>query len=178
MRYLTGTEEQEALQYIQGAAEIARGSCCLRAHCGSVIVRDREIIGRGYNSPPRDIRIDRCTKDDLPKEFRSDRTCCIHAEARAVYDALAHRPEKIVGSRLYFIRLADDGSLARAGTPYCTMCSKLALDAGIAEFVLWHKEGIRVYDTAEYNRISFQHADASLPITEKSGMNASARRGG
>ena len=178
MRYLTGNEEREVLRYVNEAAHVARGSSCHRAQCGSVIVKGDKIIGRGYNSPPRDTRLDRCFKDDLPKDLRSDRTCCIHAEARAVHDALAHHPEKLVGSRLYFIRLADDGSPVRAGKPYCTICSKLALDAGVAEFVLWHEEGICVYDAEEYNRISFQHTDTSLPKAKKSGIYASLGRGG
>ncbi|MBI2668675.1 hypothetical protein HYX14_02425 [Candidatus Woesearchaeota archaeon] len=59
------------------------------------------------------------------------------------------------GSRLYFIRLDEQGNAEHAGEPYCTICSKMSLDAGIAEFVLWHKEGITVYKTKEYNEKSF-----------------------
>lgn len=55
-------------------------------------------------------------------------------------DALQHRPEKIKDSRLYFIRLDEIGNKLKAGKPYCTICSKMALDAGIAEFALWHEE--------------------------------------
>jgi hypothetical protein len=36
----------------------------------------------------------------------------------------------------------------------------MALDAGIAEFVLWHEEGICVYPTAEYNKLSHEYAEA------------------
>ena len=32
----------------------------------------------------------------------------------------------------------------------------MALDVGIAEFVLWHEKGVCVYDTKEYNELSFQ----------------------
>lgn len=49
------------------------------------------------------------------------------------------------------------GLILKAGKPYCTICSKMALDVGIAEFVLWHEEGITVYDTKEYNELSFQY---------------------
>jgi len=74
-------------------------------------------------------------------------------------DALRNHPEKIVGSRLYFIRLDDLGNLSRAGKPYCTICSKMALDVGIDEFVLWHEQGVSVYNTEEYNTLSFQYQE-------------------
>lgn len=45
MRYLSGEEEQEALKYINEAAEISLQSTCERARCGSVIVRADEVIG-------------------------------------------------------------------------------------------------------------------------------------
>lgn len=49
--------------------------------------------------------------------------------------------------------------LETAGQPYCTHCSRLALDAGIAEFVLWHNEGIAVYPTDEYNNLSYRYKE-------------------
>lgn len=156
MRYLSGEEEKEAITYFEEAAKVGLSSKCLRAKCGSVIVKDKEIVGKGYNSPPGDVSLEKCLKDELPLDFVSDRTCCIHAEQRAIMEALRRNPERINGSRLYFIRLDERGKPARAGKPYCTVCSKMALDAGISEFVLWHEEGICVYEAGEYNKISFQ----------------------
>ena len=100
-----------------------------------------------------------CFKDTLDKTFKSDKTCCIHAEQRAIMDALKDYPGQIRESRLYFIRLDDQNQPKKSGKPYCTICSKMALDAGISEFVLWHKEGITVYDTKEYNELSFQYKE-------------------
>lgn len=157
MRILTGSEELEAAKFIDFAAEIAKLSSCYRSRCGSVIVKESSIIGKGYNSPPLNKRLEYCLKDSLPADFRSDRTCCIHAEQRAIMDALQHHPEKIKDSRLYFIRLDEQGDKLKAGKPYCTICSKMTLDAGIAEFTLWHEEGICVYGAEEYNGLSFQY---------------------
>ena len=164
MKYLTGKEEQEALGYIEEAAKIAEQSRCHRSRCGSVIVKVGEIIGRGYNSPPLHQILESCLKDTLPATFKSDRTCCLHAEQRAIIDATKTNPEKIIGSRLYFIHLDEQGTPQRAGQPYCTICSKMVLDAGIAEFVLWHDEGIAVYDTLEYNLLSFGLKKSVYPI--------------
>ncbi len=156
MKILQGKEEKEAIKFMKMAAKIASGSNCFRAQSGSVIVKNEEVIGQGFNSPPLNRQLDHCIKDDLPKNFKSDKTCCIHAEQRAIMDALAKNPKKIVGSRVYFIR-TDKGKMKFAGKPYCTICSKMALDAGLAEFVLWHEEGIAVYDTQEYNDLSFAY---------------------
>lgn len=159
MRYLKSEEEAEAMAYIDRAAEIARKASCFRSKCGSVIVKDGSVIGSGHNSPPGNTKLDHCLKDDLPQNFKSDKTCCVHAEQRAILDASANNHDKLSGSRLYFIRLDEDGNKEVSGKPYCTICSKLALDSGIKEFVLWHKEGICVYDTAEYNELSFQYRE-------------------
>lgn len=78
-------------------------------------------------------------------------------EKGAIMDALRNNPGKVGGSRIYFIRLDDKGSTTRSGKPYCTICSKMALDSGIGEFVLWHEEGVCVYDTDEYNTLSFRY---------------------
>lgn len=97
-------------------------------------------------------------KDGYHKKV-TDKTCCVHAEQRAIMDALRKNSEKLSGSRLYFIRLDKAGNTSKAGKPYCTICSKMALDAGISEFVLWHEEGICVYDTEEYNTLSYEYTE-------------------
>lgn len=156
MRILSGEEATKAFAYIEDAAIAAAYSGCFRSKCGSIIVKDDAIIGKGYNSPPLDVKLEYCLKDSLPANFKSDKTCCMHAEQRAIMDALQHHPDKIAGSRLYFIRLDEQGSKKRSGDPYCTICSKFSLDSGIGEFVLWREEGICVYDTVDYNELSFK----------------------
>jgi deoxycytidylate deaminase len=155
MRILSGEEEKEARYYMEEAAKMAANSPCFKSHCGSVVVKNRRIIGRGYNSPPRGGKITSCIKDCIPKDFESDRHCCLHAEQRAIMDVFRNWPEKIYEARLYFIRLNANNEKMFAGRPYCTICSKMALDSGISEFGLWHEEGICVYGTEEYNKFSF-----------------------
>ncbi len=161
MKYLTGNDEKEALEYINQAAQIALNSTCERSRCGSVIVQNDKIIGSSFNSPPQNEEKQRrcsCSKDSYHKKV-TDKTCCVHAEQRAIMDALKNNPDKIVGSRLYFIRLDKNGTPSPAGKPYCTICSKMALDVGIKEFVLWHEHGVCVYNTEEYNVLSFQYTE-------------------
>ena len=167
MRYLTGDEERQALECIATATQIAMLSTCQRSRCGTIITNNEFfegieqiiVIGIGYNSPPAELESQRkCSrkKDEYAGKV-TDKTCCIHAEQRAIIDALKTNPEYVEGSRLYFIRLDNDGNPTPAGKPYCTHCSKLALDVGIKEFVLLHEQGICVYDTEEYNTLSFQY---------------------
>lgn len=159
MRYLSGEEEKKALEFIAQATEIALQSTCERDHCGSIIVWDDEIIWTGFNSPPghqEDQRRCSCDKSLYNKKVK-DTTCCMHAEQRAIMNTLIDNPDKIIGARLYFIRLDDKGNPSRAGKPYCTICSKMTLDAGIKEFVLWHEDGVCVYDAGEYNTLSFAY---------------------
>ncbi|MEK6900471.1 MAG: hypothetical protein AABX05_05085 [Nanoarchaeota archaeon] len=161
MKFLSGEEEKIALEYLAEAAEAAAFSTCGRSQCGSLIVKNYAVIGKGYNSPPNSLESQRrCSyiKDSYHKKV-TDKTCCVHAEQRAIMDALQKNPDKLSGSRLYFIRLDEKGKSSRAGKPYCTICSKMALDSGIAEFVLWHEEGICVYDTVEYNELSFRYRE-------------------
>ena len=161
MRLLSGDEEKRASKCIDEAAAIALKSTCQRDRCGSILIKGDEVIGRGCNSPPKDQESQRrCSysKEEYHKKV-TDKTCCVHAEQRAILDALKKDPAKVSGSRLYFMRINDKGQPSQAGDPYCTICSKMALDAGVAEFVLWRQEGIVVYDTEEYNLISFQYKE-------------------
>lgn len=144
-------------RFLQAAIVAARQASCLRSRCGSVIVKDGYIIGTGFNSPAGERETERrCTADKTAYDSKvTDKTCCMHAEERAIMDALRHRPDQLLGSTLYFIRLDGEGNPQHAGAPYCTLCSKLALDAGIALFVLWHEAGMTAYPTDEYNRLSY-----------------------
>lgn len=132
---------------------------CKRGKGGSVIVKNNLIIGEGFNSPPFNLESQRRCDADKSKyhERVRDKTCCIHAEQRAILDTLKNNADKIIGSRIYYANLDDKGEIARAGNPYCTICSKITIEAGISEFVLWHKDGICVYESGEYNKLSFEY---------------------
>lgn len=155
------TEQEKAKHWIDSAIEVARKATCLRSKCGSVIVNGGEIIGSGYNSPPHEDESQRrCTADKVIYHRKvTDKTCCVHAEQRAIMNALHTNPEKLIGATLYFIRLDEQNNATVAGQPYCTLCSKMALDVGITEFVLWHENGICVYTTEEYNTLSYQYTE-------------------
>lgn len=135
----------------------AAKSTCHRSKCGSILLsKENKVIGVGYNSMPCNVKA-ACFKDGLAPGFKSDKTCCVHAEQRAIMDALKKNPDDVEGSLLLFIRLDDNDAPKHSGEPYCTICSKFALDAGVGKFALWHKEGWTAYDTDYYNELSFQY---------------------
>ena len=157
MRRVDGEDFDAIRPYFEQAAEVASQAMCLRAKCGSVIVNNLEIIGRGFNAPPLgdkaqrlcDVELDTATK---PKY---DKTCCVHAEWQAILDACKTNADKLAGSVLYFMRIDSDGNFTDAGEPFCTVCSRLSVESGIAEFALYNNQGADIYPVAEYNRRSY-----------------------
>jgi Cytidine and deoxycytidylate deaminase zinc-binding region len=148
----------EHTPWFHEAARVARSALCKRAKCGAVIVADGSVIGEGYNAPPQDDLGQACC--EAPVAFvvkpKSDRTCCVHAEWRAICDALRRNAALVPGATLYFTRVDEAGEILRSGPPYCTVCSRLALDVGLSAFALWHEEGIGLYPTDAYNRLSYE----------------------
>lgn len=144
--------------FFSKAAEVALSATCKRSKCGSIIVKDNVIIGTGFNSPVASLEEQRrCTFDKSALHRKiTDKTCCMHAEQRAIMDALRTNSDKLVGARLYFIRLDEESKPVVSRQPYCTICSKMALDVGITEFVLLHADGLKIYDTKEYNLLSLK----------------------
>ncbi|MFA6088314.1 MAG: deaminase [Candidatus Woesearchaeota archaeon] len=157
MRFLTGEEEKRAKKWFDYAANIAKNAKCLKKKCGSIIVKNNEVIGVGYNAPPLDNVVLECIKESLPKDFKSEKHCCLHAEQNAIIDALFNYSKKIQGSTLYYTKVDKNNIIQFSGKPYCTICSKMALRVKISEFAVWHKEGICVYGTDEYNKLSFEY---------------------
>lgn len=158
MRLLHGDEEKEALRWLDEAAKTAAGSLCLRTHCGSVVVKGGKLIGAGFNSPPQNKTEWRICLDEyeIPAGFRHDRTCCIHAEQRAIQDAM-QRGDDMRGARIYFVAIDEWGNKVKAEDLKCTVCSRAVLDAGISDFALLCEDGIRIYPAEEFNRLSYQY---------------------
>ena len=158
MRRVEGDDFQTIKPFFEQAADIAKGATCLRAKCGSVIVKNSVVIGRGFNSPALDDESQRlCEADmDISIKPKYDKTCCVHAEWRAVLDACKTSADKLGGSVLYFMRVDDAGNFTDAGEPFCTVCSRLTMEAGVAEFALYNDEGADIYPLSEYNRKSYE----------------------
>jgi dCMP deaminase len=150
----------DAVHYLECAARLAKRSTCLRRRCGAVLVLDGGVIGGGFNSPPGELDSQRrclCVKKAYNEKV-TDKTCCVHAEQRAIIDALCLGGRvSLAGSTLYFVSVDKDGKRILSGQPYCTICSKLALDVGVKKWVLEHENGIYEYDAGLYNTLSYDY---------------------
>ena len=157
MKRVEGQEYEAIKQYFDMAAEVAKDATCSRAKCGSVIVKDGIIIGKGFNSPALNDEGQRlCDAPmDTSKKPKYDKTCCVHAEWRAVLDACKNSADKVPGSILYFMRIDEDGNFTDAGDPFCTVCSRLTMEAGVGEFALYNNDGADIYTLDEYNLKSY-----------------------
>jgi len=51
IEYLKGESERVVIIWMKKAAEAAEETLCFKAKCGTVVVKDAEIIGVGYNAP-------------------------------------------------------------------------------------------------------------------------------
>jgi len=141
MKYIKDSQEEKAAQWMDKAKEVAQKATCKRAKCGAIIMRDDRIIGRGFNSPPGESEKERrCeVEKNTYNQKVTDKTCCVHAEQRAVMDALAQHPDKVKGAQLYFIGFYPNGELRLDKGEirlYCTICTKMMFDVGIAEFII------------------------------------------
>jgi dCMP deaminase len=109
------------------ARVVASRSNCVKRKVAAVITVDRRIIATGYNGTPRGVR--NCNEGGCPRcnDFAPGGTdlgecLCSHAEENAITQSAYH------------------GVRVRGGTLYttfcpCLMCTKMIINAGIAEVV-------------------------------------------
>jgi deoxycytidylate deaminase len=167
MRYIDDNSELEkAMNFFALAQDIAKDSLCKNAKCGAVVSCGDEYVSRASNGPPGGrVECSWCDQKDI-RGTPTDKTCCVHAEDRAVKTALVSRGEVrdrqlyLPSSKLYFMRVSDKGDMTFANDPYCTICSKSVLDVGISEIFLSHEEGIVAYQTPFYNDLSMTFGGA------------------
>ena len=158
MKRIEGAEFETIRPYFEAAADVAKEATCLRAKCGSIIVKDSVIIGQGFNSPALDNESQRLCVAEMDTDVKPkyDKTCCIHAEWRAVLDTCKTNADKLAGSVLYFMRINEAGEFTDAGDPFCTVCSRLTMEAGVGEFALYNNNGADIYPLDEYNLVSYE----------------------
>jgi dCMP deaminase len=113
-------------EYFMSIAElVATRSTCLRRHVGAVLVKERRILATGYNGAPAGIRHCEetgCLRQNtsVPSGQRHELCRGLHAEQNAIIQA-AYHGISIAGSTLY---CTDQP---------CVICSKMLINAGIAE---------------------------------------------
>lgn len=162
MRYVTDMKEIKEIEYyMKLAAQEAVKSTCIKSKRGAIIVKDDKIVGKGYNKVTEghdNVTLEGlcnpCIREDIHDKSRVELCYAVHAEQMAIIDA-GNNKNPLFGARMYHIKVKN-GEMQPSGKPSCTTCSKMVDESGIIEFVLWHEEGYAVYDSKEFNKLSFE----------------------
>ena len=132
--------ESKKARYLNIAAEVAKGSTCLRRAYGCIIVKEDEVIATGYNGAPRgepnccDVGTCWRAEHNIPHGERYEKCCAVHAEANAIISA-ARRD--MIGSTMYLVGLENG---RRIDAKPCEICAKLIKNAGIKEVICSEQE--------------------------------------
>jgi len=113
--------------FMRIARMVASRSDCVRRQVAAILVKDRRVIGTGYNGTPRGALncsaggCPRCASD-APSGTGLDECLCLHAEENAILQAAYH------------------GTSVAAAILYCTaspclLCTKKIINSGVAEVV-------------------------------------------
>jgi dCMP deaminase len=136
--------------YFMAIADIvaSRGDCVKR-RVAALVVKDRRIVATGYNGAPRGVQ--NCSDGGCPRcagfgtsGDNLDQCLCSHGEENAIIQA-AYHGISVKGSTLY------------STCSPCLLCTKMIINAGIAEVV--------------YNA-AYPMAERSLELLRESGVKA------
>jgi len=113
--------------FVAIAEEVSRRSTCLRRQVGAILVVDRRILATGYNGAPSNVPHCEevgCLREKMkvPSGERHELCRGLHAEQNAMIQAARH------GVRI------DGAALYTTHHP-CSMCAKMAINAGIRRIV-------------------------------------------
>ncbi|KPJ76738.1 MAG: cytidine deaminase [Planctomycetes bacterium SM23_25] len=109
------------------AQDVARRSTCLRRRVGAILVVQRRLLATGYNGAPSGVphcSEAGCLREEMaiPSGERHELCRGLHAEQNAIIQAAKH------GVRI------DGATLYTTHHP-CSMCAKMAINAGILRIV-------------------------------------------
>lgn len=128
--------------FLDIAQAVGRRATCLRRRYGAVIVKDRIIIGTGYNGAPRGeancIDTGMCERERLnvPKGQNYELCVAVHAEQNALINS---DPERMQDAEIYIVGFNADGTPA-SGKP-CLLCRRMLVNARIAKAIYRETDG-------------------------------------
>lgn len=143
-----GGGEQPPQHVVDFAVEVSQWSPC-RSKRGVVVFRGDDIITHGHNYKPRGFECDGSAECKA--------TCRVEA-VHAEQHALLYRGSDARGADMLHVKTTN-GALVPSGGPTCVQCSKLMVAAGMAGMWLFHADGWRRYDIAEFHRLSLAAPD-------------------
>ena len=125
-------------KYLEECEKLLKNSNCSLIHFGCVLVKDGDIIGRGFNYSLRPKECDnKCLKDKVKnREVGKNPAICyaIHSEWMALMDALFMGCDPH-DATLYIIGRYPDGKLWKSKYFACTICARMLDYWGIKEII-------------------------------------------
>jgi dCMP deaminase len=118
-------------EYFMAIAEqVATRSTCMRRKVGAVLVVDRRLLATGYNGAPSGVphcAEAGCLREQMavPSGQRHELCRGLHAEQNAIIQAAKHG-------------VPIDGATLYTTHHPCSMCAKVAINAGIRRIVCRH----------------------------------------
>lgn len=123
-------------RYMGIAKEVARGSTCLRAMVGAIIVKDDVVVSMGYVGSPRgepnccDIGVCERTRMNIPAGQNYELCRSVHGEMNAVINAARTGGSGVLGGKMYlYIERLDGQKKFHKGM--CVMCVRVLKNAGV-----------------------------------------------
>ena len=121
--------------YLDIAETVSERGTCLRKDYGCIIVKNDEIISKGYSGAPRGrtncIDLGYCIKKKLyPDVHHGGHDACrsVHAEQNAIISAAR---KDMLGATMYLACRRKDTGKYEEGAMCCQTCRKLIINAGI-----------------------------------------------
>jgi dCMP deaminase len=129
---------KKADYYLEIAKATSKRSTCLKANCGSIIVKNDSILSGGYNGSVRgEVNCsDRGTCPRQNSEPQKDKHLCVacHSEANAIINVARNGSGSTIDSTIFIYFVRKDGKLNTYNKP-CDECLKLVINAGIKYIV-------------------------------------------
>jgi len=153
----------DEMEYIERCLDLADKSSCSKKKYGSVIVKDDEIIGEGYNHPVtkeiEDLLCHPCIRENINSGTRLEMCAAIHAEQAAIINAYKNGKDP-EGATLYVAGKRNDGEIIVFDEKgfYCSFCSRIMAEVGIEKVGVLTKNGVEYLTKDEYLRSSFEFA--------------------
>ena len=166
MEIVTDENEIRSIrQYMEIAAMEAEKSTCTKSKRGVLIVKNNTIVSTGHNKPTIEGLCNPCVRENIHDNSKYELCSAIHAEQMALISGLY---PNFINARMYHIKVKN-GEMRVSRKPSCSICSRMILESGISEIVLWQKEGYVVYNPTEFNLMSFENktTENTIPSTQE-----------
>jgi len=148
----------EIKKWMEEAKKEAKKSKCLKSQVGAVIVKEGQIISRGFNKivvsdknlVNQEGYCSPCIREDIHDNSQVEKCYAIHAEQMCLINARTALRDTI----MYHVKIKN-GKVSPIDIPSCTVCNRMIGAAGVY-FITLQKEGYVMYPPEEIVNISFK----------------------